>query len=291
MKISLTFLCLLLIAPIVLADVQLYPAGYVGVSTVNYNGEKYNVITLKRKDNHIKAKYFAAPDNSRTVYQRYMEWSRGRNVILVSSGTYMDQIDPRVAKPVGLAIDNGVPVNYSLAEFDGLVIVYATGGIVVSNLKNADLTLVGEGISPTRKFDIRGSAWDRTEFGSWAKKEGATVFQTHLLVYKDVLQIGQWNSSDKVASRRFLAVGEDGSGNKVHVIVHYPTSCTLYQGASKVMTFLQEFKDMTITFMINLDTGAQNTFEFYNPNGTINSTIRGDLQLYQAVNLIAYYYE
>ena len=38
-------------------------------------------------------------------------------------------------KPVGLTIDNGNIVNGALTNMDGLVIVYATGGVVVSNLE------------------------------------------------------------------------------------------------------------------------------------------------------------
>ncbi|WP_210466838.1 hypothetical protein [Rufibacter roseolus] len=265
-----------------------YDPQLVEISTVHYKNEQYNVIYMKRDGNRIKAKYFAASDfNGNNVYNRYKNWSTGKNTVLVSSGTYMDNN----RTPVGLTIDNGVLVNKALTnDFDGLVVVYATGGIAVSNLKNADLTLSGGGIDASKKFDLRNSAWDMQTFINWAKSQEATVFQTHLLVYKNKLAI-YGNSSTKSAERRFLAVGKDEDGKVVHVIVHCPAHATLYEGTKKTLDFLNNFKDMEVTFLINLDTGDQDVFKVYNKNGSVNNTIKGRLELEYAVNLLAYYYQ
>jgi hypothetical protein len=83
---------------------------------------------LNKAGQRIKAKYFAAPDIGKTVYKRYLDWStRIKNIVLVSSGTYMDECDnAETAKPVGLTIDNGVPVTETLItkKMDALVIIY-----------------------------------------------------------------------------------------------------------------------------------------------------------------------
>ncbi len=266
-----------------------YDAAYVEVSSVQYKNEQYNVICMKRKDEKIKVKYFAAADfNGNNVYKRYGNWSAGKNIVLVSSGTYMDNN----YNPVGLAIDNGICVNKTLSnDFDGLVIVYATGGMVASNLKDGDLTVKGGNVDNNKKLDIRGSAWDFQTFIKWAQDQEATVFQTHLLVYKNGLKISGINSSVKTAERRFLAVCKDDSGNIIHVIVNRPDHTTLYEGAKNTLDFLNNYKDMEVIFMINLDTGYQDVFQFYNKDGTINSTIKGQKDLSTAINLLAYYFE
>ena len=269
-----------------------YSSDYVEISTVHYNGEKYNVISMRREGNKIKAKYFAAPDRlGNSVYERYTAFkAKYKDVILVSSGTYMDQ---SLTTPEGLTIDNGIPVNNTLiyGKMDALVIVQATGGVVVSNLNDGDLTLMDKCNSdPGKRFDIRKSTWDKDEFIEWAKCTEATVFQTHLLVYKNQLKISPYNSSTKSQERRFLAVGKE-DGEVKHVVVHCPTHSTLYEGAKKAFDFLLDFKGMEVTFMINLDTGYQDVFELYNKDGSLNRTIIGKENLNRAVNLLTYYYQ
>ena len=73
--------------------------------------------------------------------------------------------------------------------------------------------------------------------------------------------------------------------------MHNPVHTTLYEGSRKVLQFLQEYKEMEVIFMINLDTGAQDVFELYNPDCTINATIRGQLKPSEAVNLLVYYFK
>jgi hypothetical protein len=270
----------------------IYDSEYVEISTVHYKGEQYNVISMRREGNKIKAKYFATPDRlGKSVYNRYLDFkSKYKNIILVSSGTYMDQ---SLTTPEGLTIDNGIPVNETLiyGKMDALVIVQATGGVVVSNLVDGDLTLMDKcNNAPNRKFDIRNSTWDKDDFIEWAKCTEATVFQTHLLVYKNQLKISSFNSSNKSQERRFLAVGKE-DGEVKHVIVHCPAHSTLYEGAFKAFGFLTNFKGMEVTFMINLDTGYQDVFELYNRDGSLNKTITGKEQLSRAVNLLTYYFQ
>ncbi len=271
--------------------VQCYDPNYVEISSVTYKNESYSVVLMRRDGNRVRAKYFAAKDfNGNNVYNRYKDWSQKvGNIILVSSGTYMDGSQT----PVGLTIDNGIPVNQTLINdrMDALVIVFATGGIVVSNLKDGDLSVSGGGVDPTRKFNLRKSAIDLSDFMDWAKSQEATVFQTHLLAYKNNLTISATNSSGNSRERRFLAVGKDEEGKIVHVIVHCPQHSSLYDGSKKTLDFLNNGKDMEVTFMINLDTGAQDVFELHQSDCSINPSIRGTQPLSTAVNLLSYYFQ
>jgi hypothetical protein len=251
-------------------------------------GEDYYMLSMNRKNERIKAKYFAADDiNGESVHQRFLKWGQGRNIIAVSSGTYMNGCYGG-ADPVGLTIDNGIPVNVRMEDFDGLVIVYATGGVVASNLQEKNLSMQCNG--DNKVFDITNS-WDRQNFIECSKSVEATVFQTHLLVWKDELKIYA-NSSTEPRERRFLAVCKDEEGNILHVIVHYPNNVSLLNGAKNVKTFLSEFKDMEeVIFLVNLDTGCQDIFFVWDSKGNLRETIRGRSGIEAAANLLVYYYE
>lgn len=267
-----------------------YDANLVEISTATWKNEKYIMVNMQREGERIKAKYFAATDyNGNSVYSRYKSWSAGKNIVLVTSGTYMNNN----YQPVGLTIDNGVMVNETLSkEFDGLVIVQATGGVVVSNIEEHNLSMKCNGTNEV--FDITNS-WDKTSFVDCAKEVAATVFQTHLLVYKNELKIySSWGCKLPPCERerRFLAVCKNEDGKIVHVIVHSPTASSLYDGTKKVFEFLTEFKDMQeVVFMINLDTGYQDVFQLYDKTGIQRSDIKGQKDISVAVNLLVYYYQ
>ena len=270
-----------------------YSNQFVKTSTVKHKGFSYKVIYMDRglSGKKINAKYFAAKDlNGSSVPNRFNNWSKGKNIICVTSGTYMDNFDSKLARPVGLTVDNGIVVNKGIADFDGLVIVYATGGVVATNLKDKNLTVQGGSISGI-SLDIKGNAYHLNEFLKWSEENGATVFQTHLLVYKNTLKISSYNSSSKSQERRFLAVGNDAEGNLVHCIVHSPEYTTLYEGSKRALNFLNEFKEMNVTWMINLEEGAQDVFSLYDSDGKINPTIKGKLTVSEAINLLVYYYQ
>lgn len=270
-----------------------YEQNYVEVSTVRHNGHSYKTIYMERgrSGGKIKAKYFAAkdPNNGNSVPSRFDMWSDQKGVICVTSGTYMDSyVNP---KPIGLTVDNGIVVNRGLQpDMDGLVIVYATGGVVATNIEDKDLTVQGGMISGV-PLDLRGNSMHLASFLNWCEQMQATVFQTHLLIYKDEITISSYNSSSDQRERRFLAVGTDEDGQVVHCIVHSPEYTTLYEGTKRVKTFLNQFKEMEVIFMVNLDTGAQDVFNLFRPDGTIDPTIAGQKPLNEAVNLLVYYYD
>ncbi|MFN8263737.1 MAG: hypothetical protein U0T07_09445 [Chitinophagales bacterium] len=277
-----------------------YDASLVEISTTTYNSDKFIMVNMKRDGNHIKAKYFAATDpyTNKNVTERFNSWSVGKNIVSYSSGTYMTACEPsNNPKPVGLCIDNGEIVNKSLTnDLGGLVIVYATGGVVATRLNDGNLTVQTN--SGNKMYDIKNNTFDRVEFINWARDNEATVFQAHLLVYKNNLDMSRCKSGNclKLASRRFLAVCKDQNDKVVHTIIHCTTETTLYDGAVKSFNFLKEFKDMKeIVFMINLDTGCQNVFKVKKSDGTekiIKNTPNSPfLDVSAAVNLLVYYFE
>ena len=269
-----------------------YDSSFVTTTTVGYSGSDYTMLWMKRGESNkkIKAKYFAAKDayNGNSVPERFNSWSRGKNVICFTSGTYMSDLTASKAGLIGLTVDNGTVVNNTVeSNLDALIIVYATGGVVASNLDDKNLKVTGSGLTGV-ELDIRGNAYHRQKFLKWAKENKATVFQTHLLAMNNVLKLYS-NGSKRVAERRFLAVGYDENGKVVHTIVHDPNPSTLYDASKKVLSFLTDFQEMNVIWMINLDTGAQNVFGLYDANGNKNSKIEGRVSISNSRNLLVYY--
>ena len=169
-----------------------------------------------------------------------------------------------------------------------MAIVYATGGIACSNIKEGNLSIKCN--SGDKKLNIK-DAWDLKEFIKCAQEQKATVFQQHLLVYRDQLNdfTGITETPEK---RRFLVVGKDFEDKFVHTIVDCPKETPLKVGAEKAFNFLKEYRDMKeIIFMLNLDTGSQNVFQLFDKNGNIRNDITGIVKPEDAVNLLVYYYE
>lgn len=255
------------------------------VEVVRVSG-KYDAVFMKRKGDHIKAKYFAASLNGRSIQERYQEWARGRNIVMYSSGTYMNSWK----QPVGLTIDNGIRVNDRMENFDGLVIVYATGGVVATNLKMGNLKIKCDGTD--RQFDlINGGSMLKQQFLDCAAKVEATVFQTHLLVYNNEILLAP-NSSVTKRERRFLAVCQDPESKEVtHVVVNTPVSAaaSLADATKEVVKMIKAYGAGNIVFMVNLDTGDGDVFNLFEADGS--SKIQGTRNLDQASNLLVYYYE
>jgi hypothetical protein len=281
-----SFLCLMLSS----AFAQ-YDEDYVETYSTNLGGETYSVVKMSRRDEKVKVKYFAAKDyNGKSVYQRYLDWSRNKKIVAYSSGTYMTACDASYAKPDGLCIDNGQLVNNEIKNFDGLAIVYATGGMVVSNLKDGDLSVTnGDGTKMTLNLN---NSFDRTRFIKWAGENSATVFQTHLFYYKNSPRVFS-NGSSEPRERRFLAVGRNDEGELCHYIVNLGGANTVYSATMKVAKFLQSNDGLNITFLINLDTGCQNVFGVNASNGSVDQRkgFSGTTPITNAANLIVYYYE
>lgn len=201
-------------------------------------------VWISRQSQRVKARYFAYKQSGSNVYSRYEVWRSGKKVVLMSSGAYAS-----TGIPVGVTVDYGNIVNRKYDDkMDGLVIVYATGGIVVSNAEDGDLYLDALG----KKIDIR-DVQSRTEFLNWAESENATVFQTHLLAYTNELRFHK--DTKEKARRKFLVLAKSGSGELFHIIFYTKyQNYSLYEAAEGIMEFLHGMR-MDVTAIVNLDTG------------------------------------
>ncbi|MEM8909644.1 MAG: hypothetical protein AAGD05_17480 [Bacteroidota bacterium] len=264
-------------------DVHTYTLNH-GYSNVGHS------VWISRKSQRAKAKYFAHKLNGEHVHHRYTMWrvARDRDVILKSSGAYATSFS-NSGLPVGLTIDNGVLVNRKLdSRMNALVIVYATGGIVVSNIKNGDLYLQSLG----GKVDVKNT-YDREKFIRWAEEKEATVFQLHLMAYDNSINVGRTNSSNRTARRKLFSLAKSSSGELFHII-HYlkKPSYSLYEATDLVLSYLRG-KGMDVIATVNLDTGG---YDILNTAGAATdcngNNVWGTTKNYDAMtNLLTYEYD
>lgn len=268
-----------------------YSEKYLG-SSFNYELEKYNLysysdefignaIWLNRKSQKIKAKYFAFKDGNRTVIERFNSWKNGKNLVLFCSGAYTTS---DYSAPVGLTIDNGNIVNKSIdGTMDALVMVEGVGGVRISDLDLGSFTIqsLGLSIDPRNSFQLQ-------KLIDWAAKEGASLFQTNLLCYKNTLKCGNVPST---ASRRILAIVTSNDNTIYHVLFNISSEVSLTDAAKSIHEHLINDKRMSIVGMINLDTGSKDIFKLYDENGAENQYIKGAQNDAEPSNLIVYYYE
>ncbi len=289
-KNSLLIICLLFIN----TCFSQYDSKLVDIKSTILQNETYSVVRMSRFTSRIKVKYFAARDEQlhKQVYQRYLEWKQNKNIIAVSSGTYMTDPNAARALPVGICVDAGKIINRQTADYDGLVIVYASGGMVASDIKDGDLTVKYTEAPGSEKLDIKKSL-DKNRFLQWASREEATVFQTHLFVYKNKQKIYH-NASTKEAERRFLAVCKRDDGNLYYYLINLPDKSTLLNGVVKAMNYLSKNEDVDeIVYMINLDPGSQDVFQAFDSIGKqiSNQRFQGKIEINNAANLLVFYYE
>jgi hypothetical protein len=275
-----------------LPSISGYDAKLCSLTQASHGGVSYAMVKIDRTGNRIRADYMAATGSYGAINNRFNNFKASHpNIVAYSSGAYMiaDGLNGSYT-PQGLTIDHGLILNEKLEteKFDALVIVYTNGGIAVSDLDEDNIkTDIGN-------FKIRSNTRDLISFKNWAKSNSATIFQTHLLAKDNQLKIepNKCQNCDPTY-RRFLIASKDNSSGKVyHYIVQRDSNsqATLYQGAKDAFDFLQG-RGINVTWMINLDTGMQDTFSFYTSDGIEHSKIHGTRTINDARNLLVYYYE
>lgn len=253
-----------------------------------------HIIVLERKSEKVKAKYFAYKQNGTSVHDRYDSWRIGKKPILISSGAYANGFQSSDI-PVGLTVDNGEKVNDALdLKMDGLVIVEAVGGVRISNIEDADLTIqkTNSDNTTTKKTISLKKPTDKIEFLRWCESEKATVFQTHLLIYKNKLKFT--SSESKQAIRKLLVLAEDKNGTVYHMVIYCKQKeLSLYEMANNSLKMLND-AGYSVVAAANLDTGAfdilSTSTELYDCSySPIVGTSNKDRK--SMSNILAYYYE
>lgn len=260
---------------------EVYFKGNVKVSNLMMGSNSIQEIDLSRKNKRIKAKYFAYDEPD--IYNRLKKWKSDKRLVMLCSGAFTDGR----STPVGLTMDNGHIVNRNAEEsMDGLVIVYATGGVVVSDIDEGDLRI--QDGSKIVEIDVRNPK-DKNYLLSWGEKVGATIFQTQLLAYDNELQITERGRKEK-RERRVLVLAKHATGEVHHLIYNIPHNVYLFDIAQDIINFLQN-EGNEIVAMLNLDTGSYDVLEFYRENGAKLVNPTGTMSVSKATNLLVYHFE
>lgn len=253
----------------------------VKVYKLEKNGEEYgHAVWMSRKGKKIKAKYFANGE----VYRKYLNWKSNKKVISYCTGALAN--DSR--KPIGFTIDNGKMVNRNLNtdEYDGLVIVYATGGIVVSDLDRGSLR-----IKKDNKFITINprSAKDKYTLEKWAEETDATIFQTYLLLHNNQLKVKEGR---KKRERRILVLAENKSTKEIfHVIFDIKKGVDLKEISTEILNHLKS-KNIYVHSALNLDVGTYDMFNIFDQNGNKDYHVKGRIGISnRATNLLVYHYQ
>ncbi len=243
-----------------------------------------HAVWIDRSGEQVNAKYFAFREGARTVHDRFQSWKSDKKVVVVCSGAFSNELPNghnQNATTIGLTVDNGRIVNRSIdPSMDGLVIVYATGGIVVSDIENKNLRIDNQVVSVIE---------DKVRLMNWAVDKRATIFQTQLLAYENTLRISRAGRKKK-RERRFLALVRSPRNEVYHVLVDIPKYNYLFDAARDVFYYLKDGKNMEVVALLNLDTGAYNVMELYDDRGSRDYDITGETDIKIATNLIAYHF-
>ncbi len=265
-----------------------YCGGEVEVESLSYSSGAHAVY-LWRRGERIKATYFAVASSGQTVYQAYEAWKSSHpkyQIVAVCSGAFSGAAPAgQNAVPVGLTVQDGVPKNMVVDPvMDGLVVVYSTGGLAVSNLDKGDLWLESLG----RKVNAR-STTDKIVLLDWAKNQRATLFQTQLLAYANELTLDTTRATRESRERRLLALVKQADGIVGHVIIDIKAATLLGTAASQALGHLKA-RGLTVVALLNLDTGTYDALEV-TPEGKGLAAPKGTQSIQQATNLLVYYFE
>lgn len=220
----------------------------------DFNREGYSI---NRDSNAVKAKFFA-----QNAYNQYEKWKIGKEILLVTNGAFITSHSPS-GVPVGLCVDNGTIVTRDVdSTMDGLVIFY-NGGTQVGGIAVIDMD-----INPVKangaSYYLRKSSADRVNFLNWGQQNGLTCFQTQLVYSIDrPVNFANMNYGQK-RQRRFLTICKTKPGGIIHhVIVDAPNPLELNVSASHAKSVL-ESEGFTVSYILNLDSGAENILWAYN---------------------------
>lgn len=255
-------------------NIQIFPIKIDGEDSGHF-------IMMNRKNDRVKAKYFAQGN----VYKKFQQWREGKKIILICSGAFTDSN----GTPTGISVDNGSIINrVRSTDMDGLVIVYATGGIAVSDIKNEHLTV--DSGSSSRKFKLSDDR-DLHNMLAWAKANNATIFQTQLLAAKDKLKLDPSRAVKESRERRMLVLVKNTTNNDLeHWIVNVRKNVFLGEISKAVLSFANNEYNRYVYSMLNLDTGNYDILQIF-PDEREYSDISGRKEPSDATNLLVYYYE
>lgn len=252
----------------------------VTVKAIQKYGRPYGYsVWMKANNNQLKAQYFAQSLHNQSVYNRYMSWQSPKRTIAFTSAAYTLS-DNYTSK--GLTIENGAVINSNFdSEMDALVVLYR-GDILIFDTKNPfHFKEIGQ-------LNL-SNGFARQRLISWSRSNGATVFQTHLLVSDNELKIT--TAARKKIARRKVLVQISKNYEDYTIIFYIKRGEYLFDAAQNIQSLLQSYSNVTIKSMINLDTGVNDVLGLDGSLSLCNrQEVKGREQPNLATNILSFYY-
>lgn len=207
--------------------------------------------------------YVLASDVGTT--EQALSGKAGGSLLLATSGSY---VTPS-GQTSGLAVFDGRVENFLIShKMDGLVIVHPKHGLSLLDMrKGGSLPGQSEVIRPLR------SITDLQNLVSWLEEEGASAFQTHLLVSETGITIDEETASPEQRERRLL-VQCDYQGSPIIALVDIPgqNAVSLFEAAVIAKQTLetpasQGGPGLRVTGVANLDVGSYDVLRVWDQNG------------------------
>lgn len=254
------------------------PKGKVEIRELTYYNKKYGYSIWLNYD-QTKVKYFTINGAYNNTSSRFNTWNSRNQSIISTSGGYISQ---DYNKPIGLSIDKGNVVNQNFEQNMDAIVLEHKGKIIIYN-KNGRFWF-----RPLSRYINLNNSRDRVNFIKWAKKEKASAFQTHLLAYKNELNISP-KGSKRRALRKFLVLLSDKAGTEKIGIFYLRSPENLYTATKKIFSYLKT-EQYNIHSFINLDTGVNDVLELNQAYRNCNNKIiKGRTHINHSVDLLAFY--
>jgi len=206
---------------------------------------------------------------------------------MYTSGGYVDYNN----FPVGLTIEHGILVNKNLERFNGLVGKTINNFVHIYDLSEKFIDIMF--YSYKNKCDLKNVA-DFKEFIGGMSDCESSIFQTHLLYYKDVNFVDSIGANKSRRNRLFLAKVKSTTTNLEQLVVIdlKDTYGTLKECVTFTLNVLQDERRNKIEWIINLDGGYDyclNVFNLESQQSIIQK--RSKKELCEQGQLLVYFYE
>lgn len=253
----------------------IYYSGAYQVYSLKKQGMHFKMFDFKVSNSAVKAIYFGK--NGKQRYDNWVRQSRKRVLCYFAVGFAKDFENGN--PPLGLCVDQGYILNRSLdSKMDGLVSISADGKLSAIDVDSE--RVYGQ-------YNLRNSS-EKAAYLSKISRSKTSIFQTQLMYTSSVgKKVGELKYG-KRASRRFLAICKDQSGNIHHIIVDLIESVHLNHAALKARLALEE-EGYEVQYLLNQDTGARNIMMAFDTRG--KRTYSAPVDISKATQLLVYYWD
>jgi len=220
-------------------------------------------------------------DRTLRPYDQIQNRRKGDLILLQSSANYHSEINN---SQIGLCVDNGKVVNRNwTSNMDALVLIKdGICQVYDTRQKNNFSSLGLSGHLTYYSF--------RSELVAASERQKASLFQTHLLVINNSLQIKP-TEKKRLAVRKLQCKVTNSKQEQFLVFFYIDTGDYLYDAARGIKQHLNN-QGYSIDYMINLDTGINDALELNKDlNQCPGGLPQGDGSVKNSINLLTVYYD